>query len=57
MCQARAGTRDDLPSGKRENGKPERKVSPWVVSHSFKHDRKLDKQQAALHVHACITLM
>lgn len=28
-----------------------------MVSHSFKHDRKLDKQRAVLQIHECITLM
>lgn len=57
MSGQKAGARDVLLSGERDNRKPESKVSPWLVSLSFKHNRKLDKQRATLQSHECITLI
>lgn len=57
MSGQTAGARGILPSGERDSGKPESKVSPWVASHSFKHDRKLGTQHATLHTHECVTLI
>lgn len=57
MSGQTAGTRGILPSGERDSGKPGSRMSPWVASHSFKHNRKLGMQHATLQTRECVALM